>query len=143
MMDRDERALLRAVAADVGVRGPWRWCGHVKRQRGETTGVYLAGRRDDTPGPHAVMGFARAGMQGAQPTFDTDGVMVPADQLAWFEVDYRPDIVGLDHPVAGWIAACDPDTIVGLLDQVDELERLLAETTPARRAMRRRWWWRR
>jgi hypothetical protein len=136
---RMQRSLLRALAADVNVRGPWRWSGHVKRQRGETTGVYLAGRRDDFPGPHMVVGFTRCGMQGAQPTFNVGGVMVPATDLAVFEVDYRPDIVALNHPAAGWIAACDPDTIVGLLDRIDELEAQLAATEP--RPPRR--WWRR
>lgn len=136
MMDRDQRRAMRAKAFDVPVRGPWRWWGHVKRQRGETTGVYLAGRRDDFPGPHMALGFVRSGMQGAQPTFNTDGVMVPADKFAVWEVDYRSDIVAIDHPVAEWLAACDPDTVIGLLDQIDELEAQLVEMAPARR----RWW---
>lgn len=143
-MDQNERKVLRALAADVGVRGPWRWRGDVKRERGQTTDVYLAGRSDDFPGPHRVLGFIRAGMQGAQPTFNTRGTMVPATELAMFEVDYRADIVGIDHPIAGWLAACDPDTIVGLLDQVDALEAALAELTPRVEAVeRRRRWWRR
>lgn len=135
MMDLDE---LRALAEAVPVRGPWRWWGRVKRRQGPPTAINLVGYRPDSGigGIHLAVGFRRCGMQGAQPTFNQDGLMVPADEVPVHEVDYRDDIVALDDPTARWIAAADPDTVLALIDELEELRAAVVEMAPARR----RWW---
>lgn len=140
-MDRDRRAVLRALAGQVGLSGPWRWSGRVKRTETEPTHVQLVAPDPRYGGVTPVMGFKRVGMQDAQPTFSTvsRGAMVPADQVPMYEWVDRDDICGLDHPVAAWIAACDPDTVVALLDRIDELEAAVAAQAAAP-APRRRWW---
>lgn len=96
--------------------GPWAWFG------GET-GFYLATERS---GRRYVMGFRRRGMNGAQPTFQSNSIMVPAEDLATFQVGdrsvrgfkqarsdssvYRYDVSGIDHPDARLIAAA-PDLL--------------------------------
>lgn len=91
--------------------GPWAWFG------GETN-FYLG---TEHSGRRYVMKFRRRGMNEAQPTFQIDGRMLPAEDLAMFAVGdrsvrgfkearkdgsvYRYDVVGFDHPDARLIAA--------------------------------------
>lgn len=100
--------------------GPWRWYGSPK------SGFYLATERH---GRRIVMEFERLGMQGAQPTFQVDGLMVAGSELCNFEVApeivgmteakknrrrvYRYDITGFNHPDAHLIAAA-PDMLAAL-----------------------------
>lgn len=150
MMDLDE---LRALAEAVPVRGPWRWWGRVKRRDSTPTAIDLVGHCPDSGigGWHFALGFARCGMQGAQPTFNRDGLMVRADTVPVYEKDYRDDIVALDDPTARWIAAADPDTVLMLLDEIDtlravirgmseEAENLARDGWVVPPAPRRRWW---
>lgn len=96
--------------------GPWRWFGNTFGKN-----IYLAtthsGRMD-------VMDFARYGPRFAQPVFRVDsptgGIMTKAHDLVTYEVDYRHDISGIDHPDAEAIAAAPEDVRV-LLDEVDRL----------------------
>lgn len=75
------------------------------------------------------MGFRRYGMNGAQPTFCVDSIMVPAAELVEFAVGdksirgfkaaandtsvYRYDVSGIDHADARLIAAA-PDLLAAL-----------------------------
>jgi len=89
--------------------GPWAWFGNEH-------GIYLATTHS---GRRYVMGFARMGMQGAQPRFQVNSRMVDGADLVEFEVSdkakgftagkaepevYRLDITGIDHPDARLIA---------------------------------------
>jgi hypothetical protein len=107
--------------------GPWGWFGH----RGGD--MYLA-----TPkgGRRFVMTFKRKGMRGAEPSFQVytdrsgepwewDGLMTPATDLAVQEVEYRDDIIGIDHPDARLIALA-PELAVLLADAMDALRKFLA-----------------
>ena len=87
--------------------GPWAWFGSTR------TSMYLATTHS---GRRYVMGFKRKGMSGAEPTFQIDSVMVPASELAIYEVNreatsakdpsvYRHDIVGFRSADARLIAA--------------------------------------
>jgi hypothetical protein len=71
--------------------GPWRWFGDTRGQR-----IYLATQRR---GRIFVMSFDRWGMRGATPTFQVNGCMEPASELARFEVG-DPGIVGHTAPKA-------------------------------------------
>lgn len=98
-------------------RGPWRWFGSTYSD-GQ---FYLA---TDHSGRKFVMGFRRCGAQGAQPTFQVDGRMVPAKELVKYDVGdgtarghtaakvdqsvYRYDFSEIDHPVARLFTAA-PD----------------------------------
>lgn len=99
--------------AEAASSGPWHWWGSRKR------GMYL-GRWGEW-GKTTVMDFVRQGMSGAQPRFGTEHQMVKAEHLAVQEVPYRDDVVDIDHPDARFIAAADPTTILGLLDERDRL----------------------
>jgi hypothetical protein len=94
-LDELEQLDLAARAA------PWGWFGNAGCHE-----VHLA-----TPdrGRIYVMGFARWGMRGAQPVFQVKrsgiGLMEPAAGMLQFEVPYRKDIVGIDHPDARLIPA--------------------------------------
>jgi hypothetical protein len=93
--------------------GPWAWFG-----KGSCNDIYLATTHS---GRRFIMGFKRWGTQGAEPTFQVEGRMVPASSLAKFEVGdnvvvglaaakvdpsvYRYDINGIDHPDARLIAS--------------------------------------
>lgn len=76
--------------------GPWGWFGNT-----EHGGLYLATVND---GRRLVMDFVRQGMQSAQPRFQVNGLMIPAVDLVKYEVAYRKDITGVDHPDARLIA---------------------------------------
>lgn len=87
--------------------GPWAWFGSTR------TNMYLATVHS---GRRYVMGFRRKGLQGAEPEFQVNSRMVPASQLAIYEVNreatdakdpsvYRHDIVGFRHQDAKLIAA--------------------------------------
>jgi len=43
-------------------------------------------------------------------------------ELAVREVPYRDDIVAIDHPIARFMAAADPTTVLGLLNDSEEVE---------------------
>lgn len=93
--------------------GPWRWFGDTRNRN-----IYLATQRR---GRIFVMSFERWGMRGATPTFQVNGCMEPASELARFEVGdrsilgheeakkspsvYRMDIASIDHPDARLIEA--------------------------------------
>lgn len=112
---------------------PWGWFGNQH-------GFQLA-----TPdrGRQFVMTFARMGMQGAQPRFQTKGRMVNAADLVRFEVDrtvqgmvagkaapsvYRYDIIDIDHPDARLIAAA-PDLLEALADIMREYRHIMGDDT--------------
>lgn len=114
--------------AEAATPGPWRWSGYVKGP------IHLAtaGR-----GIATVMGFARRGMNDAQPiffdrqpsdleTFYISGQYRKACEIAIREVPYRDNIVDIDNPDARWIAAVSPDVVLGLLDRIAELEKASA-----------------
>jgi len=80
------------------------------------------------------MQFERQGMRGAQPVFQVyqqragepwewSGVMTKAEELAVREVDYRDDIVAIDHPDAKLIALA-PQLAELALQQRLALERI-------------------
>lgn len=81
--------------------GPWRWFGNTKSHD-----IHLA---TVDRGRVFVLNFVRWGMGSAQPRFQgrgaKRGIMVPATELVTYEVDYRRDITGIDHPDARLIAA--------------------------------------
>lgn len=126
LMDLERREGLRALA-EAATPGPWQWWGNVD----------YPGRIDLATvgfGTTIVMGFHRAGMQGAEPHFynrDPDeardkgwlsGTYVKARDCAVKQVDYRGDIRYLDNADAKWIAAASPDMVLALLDRIEELE---------------------
>lgn len=102
--------------------GPWRWFGDTHNRN-----LYLATQHG---GRVFVMRFERWGMREATPTFQVNGRMEPASELARFEVGdpgivghtaakasprvYRYDIASIDHPDAR------------LLEAAPELRQLLA-----------------
>lgn len=94
-------------------------------------------------GRRYVMDFVRKGMRGAQPRFQTDGIMRnAADELAEFVVGdpaargsiqaksdasvYRYDIKAIDHPDARRIARV-PEYEARILEDADKLAALEAE----------------
>lgn len=103
--------------AEAATPGPWRWSG----QKGRYIDLTTVGR-----GIATVMGFARLGMQGAQPVFfdrdaaDLDGHYLTGtyrkgNDLAVKEVEYRGDIDHLDNADARFIAAANPATVLALI----------------------------
>ena len=81
-------------------KGPWRWQGDTAVHRFDLSTTY--------GGRIFVMDFVRFGMQRAQPRFQvppSKGHMVPAKDLVRYEVTYRKDITGIDHPDARLIEA--------------------------------------
>lgn len=111
--------------------GPWCWFGDAKWQT-----YYLATKHG---GRHIVLDFARAGMQRAQPRFNIDNRLVPARELAIYEVNrqatdyndpslYRHDIVGFRSPDADFIAHSRED-VDTLLEYIYHLEQLVGEKT--------------
>jgi hypothetical protein len=118
MRDRLSEIKVRLAAATPG---PWAWFGNT-----QVKNLYLAtvalGRR-------CVMGFARWGMNAAQPVFqrhdaDGNGTMVSAVDLVQYEVPYRKDVSGINNPDADLIANAPAD----LTWAVAEIERLSTVT---------------
>lgn len=130
------RGLARTLVDRYGLKGPWRWIGHPD---GSRPNLYLATAEH---GQVYVMGFERAGMSGAQPSFpvvprgETWGFMRKAAEIPVFEVCraatskddprvYRTDVVSFRSPAAQWLAEIDPETVLALLDQMETARRLL------------------
>ncbi len=118
---------LRHLAAEAAEHAPGRWF-----WSGVSTGsgtIHLAhiGTPDQGVMQWTVMGFQRKGLHGAQPAFnDWDRHRTrPAAEMLIHEVPYRNDIVGIDHPVARWLAAADPTTVRDLIDDLNEALGLL------------------
>lgn len=124
----------RAAELLEGVtRGPVGWYGNKH-------GIYLATKHR---GRQYVMGFRRFGMNGAQPVFNVDSILVPAADLVTFEVGdkvsvgfdaakedesvYRYDVSGIDHPDARFIAECF-ELVPALLAERAALVEALADT---------------
>ncbi len=87
-------------------------------------------------GQTVVMGFRRLGMRDAQPVFNTDNRLVPAQDLAVQEVEYRDDIIAIDHPDAEFIAACDPATVLALVKKARQRDRAEKEIEAKASALR-------
>ncbi len=127
-MTPTELASLEALAK-AATPGPWGWFGSTR------TYVYLATRHS---GRRFVMAFKRKGLQSAEPTFQVRGEMIPASELAIYEVNpdattkddpsvYRHDIVGFRHPDAAYIAAANPAAILSLIEENKRMREALAE----------------
>jgi len=126
--EQDRLAEIEARAA-AATDGPWRWCGNVDYAGRVELMSFISGRP-------VVMGFKRAGMQGAEPYFfdrDPDdehrgwgGKFRAARDIAVREVDYRGDIVALDNADAEFIAQSRAD-IDWLLAEVNRLRDEKAE----------------
>jgi hypothetical protein len=120
---------------------PWHWIGDTVHQ-----GPMLATNHS---GWIYVMGFARLGFKGAQPTFpvrNADGFLtivpardiearergtVPAKKVAVPRASYDPDTVrGIDNPVARWLEH-SPQYAKELLAEVEDLREELAEMESA------------
>lgn len=122
-------AAARACRDDLKLVGRWGWFGDIKHG-----GAYLA---TQTGGRRFVMQFARLGMRDGQPVFPVqDGKWVHVERgqrLAVYEVApdatspddprvYRHDVTGFRSPVADFLAACDAETVLALIERVRELE---------------------
>lgn len=93
--------------------GPWRWFGNAGTQD-----IYLATAGG---GRVFVMNFVRWGMSGAQPRFQSDRhLMVKASDFLVYEVPYRKDIVGIDHPDAVFLER-SREMVTALLAEVRRL----------------------
>lgn len=129
----DRRKSLRELATTLRdqyrLPGPWHWSGWLGQD------IHLQTRGN---GGMYVMGFARYGMQQAQPVFphllegETFTHLVKAMERPRFQVCheaedaadprvYRTTIDGIRNPVAEYLAAVDPDMVLGLLDEIEEL----------------------
>ena len=104
---------------EAATEGPWTWGGNVDSQN---LRLQTWNHRPDgqSCGVVQIMDFVRQGMQGAQPRFMEDLMMVKASDRAIYEVAptaasrkdprvYRGDIVGIKHPDAEFIAASRTD----------------------------------
>lgn len=108
----------------AGTPGPWIWAGVSTSQ---TIDLMRARGWGDT-----VMAFRRWGTQGAQPSFNIDGLLYaaakgPGGAPLWITPqDHNPWMIrGIDHPDAIKIAAA-PDDVAALLAEVDRLRAALA-----------------
>ena len=106
--------------------GPWAWYGDGAHHQ-----IYLATAHS---GRRWVMGFNRWGMRGAQPCFQSGGILRAASDLFTFVVGdksvrgiaaaksdgsvYRYDVSGIDHPDARLIAAA-PDLLAACKAYLD------------------------
>ncbi|NVJ13161.1 hypothetical protein [Myxococcus sp. AM010] len=85
--------------------GPWAWFGYLSRP-GASKNLNRLHLATVNRGRRYVMDFVRMGMRSAQPRFQPPGgFMVPASDLAEYEVEYRDDIKGIAHPDARFLAA--------------------------------------
>lgn len=57
-------------------------------------------------------------------------VVRPANDWAVPEVDYRNDVLYIDHPDAKYIATFSPDVVLELLDEIDQLNFQLLTSQP-------------
>lgn len=135
--DRIERirSLATQLRDDLNLRGRWGWYGTLGGQRGD--GPHLSTQRG---GRWHVMRFARLGFGAAQPEFPVLRgamwplvVMSPGAEIPVFEVCpeaaskddprvYRTNVTGFRSPVADYLAEVDAETVLALLDRIDELE---------------------
>lgn len=111
MTDTTLAAHIRALAESGTPAGKWHWSGNWK-YRQYALSSWMPGH-----GRVTVMDFVRAGMQGAQPRFrDDDLMMQDASELVRFEVChdatgpgdrrvYRHDVDDITHPDAHKIIA--------------------------------------
>lgn len=116
--EEDFQALEHAAKEAVAIApGRWSWAGYSKH------GIHLRFWKNGW-GACTVMDFVRQGMQGAQPRFfPREGIMMEsARDHVVMEVPYRDDIVAIDHPIATYMAAADPTTVLALIARVRELE---------------------
>lgn len=102
--------------------GPWAWLGNAPHN------IYLATTHS---GRRYVMGFDQWGMRGAQPNFNVEGRLIPAEDLLKFKVGeksatgykaakadnsvYRYQIEDIDHPDARLLAKA-PEVAKALLE---------------------------
>ena len=78
------------------------------------------------------MSFKRMGMGSAKPMFceySDDGWPTQIDSMdaVEHECDYRDDIVGFSTPIANYIAAVDPISLLALIDERDSLAERVAD----------------
>lgn len=105
--------------------GRWFWGGQLGREGiygRNAVGLRLSCMRPGW-GQTTVMDFKRAGMSGAVPRFLGPGVgLQDAREVAQYEQTYRDEVNGIDNPLATYIAAADPATVLELLDLLDAAE---------------------
>lgn len=133
--DRDPHETLAHIRAqaDAATEGPWAWGGNVDSQN---LRLQTWNHRPDgqSCGVVQIMDFVRQGMQGAQPRFMEDLMMVTASDRAIYEVAptatsrkdprvYRGDIVGIKHPDAEFIAAART-TVPALVNALEAVLKL-------------------
>lgn len=104
---------------------PWRWHGRATPSRPD---YYLATANH---GRIFVMGFRRAGFNGAEPWFprrdDGFGTLRPARELVVREAPHRDDVADIDNPFAQYLQRA-PEYIGYLLDEVERLRSQLDGT---------------
>lgn len=122
-MDLDEHERIAKAATP----GPWQWFGNTKMFDVCLATVH-SGRR-------YVMDFVRWGMAQAQPRFQIDHGMMSVGDLGKvehaqgpvFEVPYRRQFAGINHPDAIHIAHNSPDVTLKLIARIRELEEAALE----------------
>lgn len=126
MSGPDKRAELRRLAEAVLADNPmhenrkgWFWHGYGSRTNRNHAQVELSYWAPQW-GVTNLMSFRRRGMTGAEPAFYSDGMRAESlEPFIEYEQTYRDDIKAIRHPVAEWIAAADPATVLELLDALE------------------------
>jgi len=104
--------------AERATQGEWAWYGD-----SSSHSLYLAAPQK---GRLIVMDFVRWGTNRAQPRFrDEKDLMVKAQELVEHEVDYRKTISNINNPDAQYIAAANPQVVLGLLDEIERLRNII------------------
>lgn len=115
MSTPDLKTRVEAIRARhaAATRGPWKWFGYLGARN-----VSL-----EAPGMNTVMDFIRWGMNGAQPRFNTKGLLDPlSDLVVPDSAEGRGRITDVNHPDARFMANAWQD-VADLLARVAELER--------------------
>lgn len=121
---------LRALATtltSLGLVGRWGWFG-------QDTSPYLSTR---THGRQIVLGLTGQVVVRTPAPAGGPCIMRKPREIPVYEVApdamsardtrvYRRDVIGMRTPVAEWLAECDPDTVLALLDEVTRLRVALA-----------------